>query len=203
MAAATAAGCWAILLGAESGVQKNLNTLQKGSTLAQIRRAVAAAKEAGLKVSTPFIFGIPGETFAEGLQTIEFALELDPDLANFHALTPFPGTPLYEQAAQPGSLLGTLSAELTDYTYQGAAFVPHSMSREEIQRLRQLALRRFYSRPKFIIRHLLALRNWHDCKAALQGARSLFWLWAGGKPVRSDFAKAARIRRAAPGTAAD
>ncbi|MCX7168956.1 MAG: radical SAM protein [Proteobacteria bacterium] len=194
-----AAGCWAILLGAESGVQKNLNTLRKGTTLAQIRRAVAAAKLAGLRVSTPFLFGIPGETFTEGLQTIDFALELDPDLANFHALTPFPGTPLYEQAAQ----LGSVSADLADYTYQGAAFVPHSMSREEILRLRQLALRRFYSRPKFIARHLLALRNWNDCKAALAGARSLFWLWLGGKPARRGVAKAARIRAAAPDIGAD
>ncbi len=79
------AGCWAILMGAESGVQKNLNTLRKATTLDQLRRAVRAAKEVGLKVSTPFIFGIPGETFEEGLKTIGFAIELDPDLANFHA----------------------------------------------------------------------------------------------------------------------
>ena len=42
------AGCWAILLGAESGVQKDLNALRKGITLDQTRRAVKAAKEAGL-----------------------------------------------------------------------------------------------------------------------------------------------------------
>ena len=41
------AGCWAILLGAESGVQKNLNTIRKGSTLEQIRTAVKIAKEIG------------------------------------------------------------------------------------------------------------------------------------------------------------
>ena len=78
------AGCWAILLGAESGVQKNLNTLRKGATLDQIRAAVRAAKATGLRVSMPFLFGIPGETYEDGLKTIEFALELDPDLANFH-----------------------------------------------------------------------------------------------------------------------
>jgi radical SAM superfamily enzyme YgiQ (UPF0313 family) len=81
------AGCWAILFGAESGVQKNLNAIHKGITLEQTRRAVRAAQEAGLKVFTPFLFGIPGETFEEGLKTIEFACELDPDVANFHALT--------------------------------------------------------------------------------------------------------------------
>ncbi len=168
-----AAGCWAILLGAESGVQKNLNTLRKGSTLEQTRAAVRAAKAAGLRVSLPFLFGIPGETYEDGLKTIEFALELDPDLANFHALTPFPGTDLYEQCAR----YGTISRDLCDYTYQGAAFVPYTMTREQLHALRQLAFRRFYSRPKFLARALLRLRNANDLRAAFAGVRSLFWLW--------------------------
>jgi len=54
------AGCWAILFGVESGVQKNLNTLRKGITLAQARNAVRWAKEAGLRVQTTFVLGIPG-----------------------------------------------------------------------------------------------------------------------------------------------
>jgi radical SAM superfamily enzyme YgiQ (UPF0313 family) len=167
------AGCWAILLGAESGVQKNLNTLRKGSTLEQIRAAVRAAQAVGLRVSMPFMFGIPGETYEDGLKTIEFATELNPDLANFHAVTPFPGTDLYDNARQ----YGTLSRDLQDYTYQGAAFVPYTMTREQIHALRQIAFRRFYSRPGFLLRQLFRLRNLNDLRAALAGARSLFWLW--------------------------
>ena len=170
------AGCWAILIGAESGVQKNLNALRKACTLDQIRQAVRAAKEVGLHVSTPFVFGIPGETFADGLKTIEFAIALDPDLANFHCLTPFPGTDLHDGGEQ----YGRLSPELGDYTYQGAAFAPHTMTREEIQRLRQLAFRRFYSRPGFLLRRLCAVRSLHEVRAAARGLRSLFWLWAAG-----------------------
>lgn len=168
------AGCWAILLGAESGVQKNLNAIRKGITLEQTRRAVRAAREVGLTVSTPFICGLPGETFEEGLRTIEFALELDPDIANFHALTPFPGTDLYDRHER----YGTISENLTDYTYQGAAFVPYTMTRKEIFTLRRMALKRFYSRPSFWLRRLLRLRTFHDLAAAAKGMKSLFWLWA-------------------------
>ncbi len=167
------AGCWAILIGAESGVQKNLNTLRKGITLSQVRRAVRAAKQAGLTVFTPFLFGIPGETFAEALATIDFACELDPDVANFHALTPFPGTELHDNIGR----YGTASANLEDYTYQGAAFTPHTMTREEICELRQIAFRRFYSRPRFLARRLLSLRTADDVRAAVTGMRSLLWLW--------------------------
>ncbi|MBE0448241.1 MAG: radical SAM protein [Actinobacteria bacterium] len=167
------AGCWAILMGAESGVQKNLNKIKKGITLEQTKKAVREAKEVGLKVITPFIFGIPGETFEEGLRTIEFACELDPDIANFHAITPFPGTELYDNVGE----YGAISKELTDFTYQGAAFVPFTMTREEIVKLRSIAFRRFYSRPKLLLKRLLEIRNMHDLRAAGRGIRSLFWLW--------------------------
>jgi radical SAM superfamily enzyme YgiQ (UPF0313 family) len=168
------AGCWAILLGAESGVQKNLNAIRKGTTVEQIRAAVRSAKEAGLRVFTPFLVGIPGETYEEALQTIEFACEIDPDVANFHCLTPFPGSELHDNIKQ----YGTLSSDLRDYTYQGAAFVPHTMTRDEIVRLRQIAFKRFYSRPRFLVRRVLGLRSLNDLRAAFTGIRSLLWVWA-------------------------
>lgn len=173
LAAFRKAGCWAVLFGAESGVQKDLNAIKKGITVSQIRKAVQAAKEVGLTVYTPFLFGIPGQTFADGLKSIEFAIELDPDIANFHAITPFPGTELYDNLDK----YGTMSTDLSDFTYQGAAFIPYSMTREEISRLRQIAFKRFYSRPRFLWRRLLGLRSLHDLQAAWQGIKSLFWLY--------------------------
>lgn len=167
------AGCWAMLMGAESGVQKNLNTIRKGITLTQIRNAVRTAQKVGIKVFTPFIFGLPGETYEDALETIRFACDLNPDVANFHSLTPFPGTELYENL----EAYGTISADLSDYTYQGAAFVPYTMNRNQIAELRQLAFRKFYSRPRFLLRRLAGLRSYSDLQAGLVGIRSLFWLW--------------------------
>jgi radical SAM superfamily enzyme YgiQ (UPF0313 family) len=168
------AGCWAILFGVESGVPKNLATLRKGNSLPQARNAVRWAKEAGLHVQTTFMFGIPGETYEEALQTIDFACELGAAVASFHALVPFPGTWLHDHVGE----LGTLSEDLTDFTYQGAAFVPHTMTRDQIRELRQRAYRRFYSRPAYLARRLLGLRSARELRVALRSARTLFWLWA-------------------------
>ncbi len=180
------AGCWAILFGVESGVQKNLNAIRKGITLPQARNAVRWAREAGLRVQTTFVFGIPGETYQEALSTIDFARELDADLASFHAIVPFPGTTLHDRVGE----LGTLSADLRDFTYQGAAFVPHTMTREQIWELRQRAYRTFYSRPGYLLRRVAGLRHRHDLAAAVRSARSLFWLWA-----RKDLFRPARAGR--------
>ena len=168
------AGCWAVLFGAESGVQKNLNTMKKGINLDQTRAAVKAAKKAGLKVYTPFIIGIPGETYEEALQTIDFAIELDPHYANFHSMTPFPGTELYENIEK----YGTMSSDTDDYTFEGAAFVPYTMTREQIDELRTIGFRKFYSRPKFILRRVLEIRSWYDFRTVAKGATSFFWLWS-------------------------
>ncbi len=167
------AGCWAILFGAESGVQKNLNTLRKGLTLEHIERAVKLAKDVGLRVSLSFMFGIPGETFEDGLKTIEFAIKLDPDFVNFHALTPFPGTYLWDNYEK----YGNISNDHSDYTYQGAAFVPFTLTREQIQTLRQLAFKKFYSRPSYIFKKISDIRNLHDLVRYWKGVKSLFWLW--------------------------
>jgi hypothetical protein len=74
-----------------------------------------------------------------------------------------------------------MSGDLTDYTYQGAAFTPHTMTREEIAKLRQMAFKRFYSRPGYVLRRILALRSMTDVRAVVKGAQSMFWLW-----VKSD-----------------
>jgi anaerobic magnesium-protoporphyrin IX monomethyl ester cyclase len=166
------AGCWAILYGVDSGVQKTLNSLRKATTLEMIRRDIKWTKEVGIRVSTPFIFGAPGETFEDGLKSIEFAIELDADLANFHSLTPFPGTPLYDKLEK----FGTVSDNLSDRTYQSAAFVPFTMSRDEILKLRQIAFRRFYTRPKFLLRRLMQMRSMNDLQINLMGLKSLFWI---------------------------
>ncbi len=168
------AGCWAVLIGGESGVQKNLNTLKKGITVEQIRKAVKIAKEEGLVVHVPFLIGIPGQTKEDILRTIEFACEIDPDIVNFHCLTPFPGTELYEKAQE----FGHLSDNLEDYTYQGAAFVPYTLQTEEMLQLRQYAFRRFYSRPRYLLRRVLMIRNLNDLRASLRGFRSLLGLLA-------------------------
>ncbi|MBZ0253517.1 MAG: B12-binding domain-containing radical SAM protein [Candidatus Methylomirabilis sp.] len=167
-------GCWAMLFGVESGVDKTLRTMRKGEDSATIRRAVWMAKRAKLKVYAPFIFGSPGETYEDGLKTIEFALEIDPYYVNFHLITPYPGTQLYDMAND----CGTMEVDWNNFTFEHAAFVPHTMTREQLIELRTLAFKKFYSRPKFIARRLWNARSVDDWKALLHGARGLFHLFA-------------------------
>ncbi len=157
---------WGILFGIESGVQKCLDALNKGTTVEQNRRAVKWAHDAGLQTVTPFIFGIPGETFEDGLKSIQFAIDIDTDVVNFHSMSPFPGAELYENVDKYGTVA---TDNVLDYTFEGCAFVPHTMKREQIQELRTLAFRRFYRRPRYVWKRLKGIRNWTDLKVLLAG----------------------------------
>ena len=182
-----AAGCWAILYGVESGVQKNLDALRKRTTLEEVRNAVRWAKEAGIKVYTPFIFGIPGETFEEGLQSIDFAIELDPYIANFNTLTPLPGTDLWDNVDKYGRWEGNTDRA----TFQHASFTPFTMTKEEIIKLRDLAFKRFYSRPAYALKRFVDIRSLNDVRMILKGAQSLYNIYTNPDTFNPDtFTKA-------------
>jgi len=165
------AGCWCINFGVESGVQKNLDTLRKNLTLEQIEQAVAMTHQAGIKTFLTFIFGIPGETFEEGLETIRFAKRLNGHLAEFFPISPFPGTDLFAQACHWGTMekdvtkIGLLKEEI--------GFAPHTMTANQVSELRRRAFREYYTRPRYVAKYPLGIRSWFEVQGLFSGISTL------------------------------
>jgi len=108
------AGCYHIPFGIESGNQEILDSIKKGITVDQIRKAVSMAKAAGMETTGYFMFGLPGETRDTVLQTIDFAVELTLDHIKFGVTIPLPGTSLFEQLYDQGRLC---TFDWSRYTY--------------------------------------------------------------------------------------
>ncbi|MEM1766653.1 MAG: radical SAM protein, partial [Candidatus Bathyarchaeia archaeon] len=96
------AGCQQIFFGVESGSQKILDAIGKGTTVEQNERAIKMAKEVGLFVSISVIIGYPGETIETINQTMKFIKKTKPDDVYICVATPYPGTQLYEQIKNLG-----------------------------------------------------------------------------------------------------
>lgn len=161
------AGCWRVLYGVESGVQKNLDTLKKGTTIQQIRKAVELTAEVGIEAYGTFMFGIPGETYEEGLKTIEFACSIPLDYAVFVNLTPLPGTEVYEDL-----LAGKITpAKFTEnrFNFKNVSFVPEGMTEEQIRYLIQTGHRKFYMRPKLIWKKIRSISSFFDLSKYIRG----------------------------------
>ncbi len=161
------AGCWRILFGIESGVQKNLDTLKKRTTLEQIRRAVSATSSLGMEAYGTFMFGIPGETFQEGLATIDFACSLDLDYAVFVNLTPLPGSEVYDDL-----LAGRIKpSKFTRdrFNFKNVSFVPEGMTEDQIRFLIQEGHRRFYLRPGLVWKKIRRMRSLLNLRKYING----------------------------------
>jgi radical SAM superfamily enzyme YgiQ (UPF0313 family) len=96
-----AAGCQRIYFGVESGSDHILREAHKGMTTAQIRRGIRAAADAGLRVKTGWIYGLPG-SLEEQYKSIPFMLDLRPHEISIHQLIPFPGTIYYTDPSRFG-----------------------------------------------------------------------------------------------------
>jgi len=90
------AGARTVWVGAESGSQKILDAMDKGTRVEQIREAAERLKEAGIEVGFFLQFGYPGETIDDIELTLAMVRECDPDDIGASVSYPLPGTPFYE-----------------------------------------------------------------------------------------------------------
>ncbi len=87
-------------LGVESGNDDVVKRMGKGITLQEVERAVALAKEEGLRVWCKFILGHPYETVDSIRDTMKFITRINPDQLSVALMTPFPGTPIFDMAVR-------------------------------------------------------------------------------------------------------
>jgi anaerobic magnesium-protoporphyrin IX monomethyl ester cyclase len=90
------AGCQTVWIGAESGSQRILDAMEKGTTVEQIREATARLRGAGIRVGFFLQFGYPGETRADIDRTLELVRECEPDDVGVSVSYPLPGTRFYD-----------------------------------------------------------------------------------------------------------
>jgi len=153
------AGLKRTAFGVESGDPDVLLSIDKKIDHDTIRQAFKNAKAVGLETIGFFIIGLPGETEESMEKTIRFACEVDPLIANFSMMTPYPGTKVYELVKRHGHLL---LDSWEDYVFFDgrARYEIGDMTAELIERKWKEAYRRFYLRPHRIMMTLMRKDFW-------------------------------------------
>lgn len=169
MALMKQAGCHLIIPGIESGSQEILNNIRKGTTLEQVSAYITDAKKAGLKVHACYMVGNKGETKQTMQDTLDLALKLDTDTAQFYPLLPFPGTEAYEWAKGEDYLAGDyLDYVKEDGTINSLLNLPELTS-EDMVVFCDEARRQYYWRPKYIVKRIISgLKDPEDLKRSLK-----------------------------------
>lgn len=107
------AGLRMLIIGFESGNQRVLDFIGKGTTVEQNLAAATLAREHGVKVWANYMLGLPTETREELLDTVRMVKEIDPDVHSPAFYTPHPGSYLYDYCREHDLLLRNESYDRT------------------------------------------------------------------------------------------
>jgi anaerobic magnesium-protoporphyrin IX monomethyl ester cyclase len=94
------AGAQNIWMGAESGSQKILDAMDKGTRIEQIHEASRLLKNAGIQVGFFLQFGYPGENRTDIEKTIQLVRECNPDDIGISVSYPMPGTRFFDAVGE-------------------------------------------------------------------------------------------------------
>jgi radical SAM superfamily enzyme YgiQ (UPF0313 family) len=165
-----------ISFGVETGTDEGLTLLKKNTSTEQVIKVFKWCRELGILTIADFMIGLPFERSSDDVRrNVDFLLKIDPDYAQFSILSLFPNTELFADAAQRGLIDPARWSEfarnpVTDfYIDHWEEFIPLN----ELLNLQREAYHRFYMRPRYVWRSLIATTSFHEFTSKLQGAIKL------------------------------
>ena len=137
-------GCWQVNFGIESGDPEVLKKHRKFYGLDDVQRKLGMVRDAGMRVKGLFMIGLPGENEESIRRTIEYALSLPLDEINVTKFTPFPGAPIYANIREQGEF----NEEWPLMNCVNFVFIPHGMTKDQLEGLYNEFISRFYRRTQ-------------------------------------------------------
>ncbi|MBU0979764.1 MAG: B12-binding domain-containing radical SAM protein [Nanoarchaeota archaeon] len=172
-------GCTLIAYGIESGNDDILKKMNKRTNLDLVRKAVKATKKAGIPVRGYFMVGLWGDTPKTIDDTINFAKELDPDVATFTMMVPLPNTLDYFRACRQKNFQKEYWKHrmFPEFNFlEDPIYVPEGMTQKQLIRLHKKAYHSFYFRPRYLLRQVTSIRSFGDLSRLIAGAKTVLKL---------------------------
>jgi radical SAM superfamily enzyme YgiQ (UPF0313 family) len=166
------AGCHTVMFGVESGSAQILSLYMKGYTLEKIRETFALCRRLGIRTVATFIIGLPEDTEQSCRETIDLACALDCDYASFNFAVPRARTSLRSHAVETGLINADIST--MDQSGSFISMPTLTLETERLKQLRKLAIRKYYLRPRYLLKRLLGLSSRQELREMLYAGVSLF-----------------------------
>lgn len=161
------AGARILFLGIESGAQEVLDDYGKREDVELFHKAIDILRKYNIRTWASFIIGAVEESKKMVKKTLELAKKLDPYVAQFSILTPYPGTALFDSVKHR-----LLHRNWSLFDGQHSVFRTEFLSGGELERLLQRAYRGFYMRPWKLLSELSkAINEGRIFDTALRAAR--------------------------------
>jgi len=179
------AGFRFILYGMESGNQKTLDKLDKGTKEEDTINGSRMASKAGLEPHATIMLGYPWESYEDAKRTIEVAKYCFKkgyfNTMQATIVIPYPATPLWKECKEKGWLL---TEDYDDYDMRGAVMkIP--FSEEKLMALTQDLYSAFLS-PQYMLRKVISIRNLDDIKFFYMAGKKLMGHLLDFDPSQTD-----------------
>ncbi|MFC2007799.1 B12-binding domain-containing radical SAM protein [Chloroflexota bacterium] len=149
------AGLKRISFGIESGSQRILNAVNKGTTLEELKQAYQWCNELGLETRGSVMVGNPFETKETIKQTSDFIRSLKCYQVYINIAMPYPGSELYEMAKNGVGGLKLLTDDWREYRrYGNSVMEMNGLTVKDLISAQRKMYLRFYLRPRIIFYNL-------------------------------------------------
>ncbi len=145
-----AAGIEWIALGIESASEHVRDGADKVYTNNDIIDTVKRVQASGINVIGNYMFGLPDDTRDRMQQTLEMALELNCEFANFYSTMAYPGSGLYQQALTEGRALPEQWHQFSQHAYDLLPLANDYCSAAEILGFRDKAWQTYFTSPRYL-----------------------------------------------------
>lgn len=122
-------GCWSMYVDLSPWISAGLNDIIDGVEVSRAGEFIRRFQDMGIKLIASFVFGFDHDDLGTFEKTVSFARSHGIDEAEFHVLTPYPGSRLYERLLTQGRLLTT---DFEEYTTARVVFRPAQMTAAQL-----------------------------------------------------------------------
>lgn len=143
------AGIKWLALGIESGskyVRDGSNKRLKNDDITQVVWDIQAAD---INVIGNYIFGLPDDNLDSMRETLDLALSLNTEFANFYSAMAYPGSPLYTEALTKGWNLPETWAGFSQHNKLTMPLATQYISSAQVLKFRDEAFQIYYSNPQY------------------------------------------------------
>lgn len=133
--------CWAMYVDLSPWISAGLNEIIDGVQVKKAGDYIKRIHDAGVKIIASFVFGYDHDEKDIFEKTVLFAKKHGIEEVEFHILTPYPKSRLYERLQAQGRLI---TEDFSEYTTAGVVFKPTCMSPEELYEGYMSAWKYFY-----------------------------------------------------------
>lgn len=164
------AGCAMINFGIESGSQRILDRMQKGTSVEQIEEAIRLTHESGILTRGLMIVGFFGENKETMDETLAFLKCSKLDDISWHYFTPLPGSEAWGHTRE----YGAFTPQWERMNLYQPTFIPSGLTAEDLISFVKKSYRQFYFRPSVVSSYLKRLRSVGQFRQILKGTSALF-----------------------------